>query len=166
MVVSGLWETGRAQRPQSHSGLDMVECGMAKIFLSIKYHADGRNRGFIERLCSLLASGGHEPFCVARDLELWGKIHFSSQVLMRETFAAIEQSDLVVVELSEKGVGLGIEAGYAFAQGIPVVTVARRGSDISTTLAGISARVSLYEAEDEVLRIVDGAKTVSSSAAL
>jgi nucleoside 2-deoxyribosyltransferase len=131
---------------------------MAKIFLSIKYHADGHNRGLIERLCTLLAADGHEPFCVVRDLEDWGRVQMSSQELMRLTFEAIEGSDLVLVELSEKGVGLGIEAGYAFARGIPVVTAARRGSDISATLAGISTRVCLYAGEEEVLRIVGNTK--------
>jgi nucleoside 2-deoxyribosyltransferase len=138
---------------------------MARVFLSIKFHADGRNRGLIERLCALLVAGGHVPFCVVRDLEDWGRVEFSIQALMRETFAAIEQSDLVLVELSEKGVGLGIEAGYAFARGIPVLTAARQGSDLSTTLRGISARVCLYEREEEILRIVDE-MSVTPSAAL
>lgn len=128
---------------------------MAKVFLSIKFHADGRNRALIERLCDLLAANGHEPFCVVRDLEDWGRVQLNTWELMRQTFSAIEKSDLVLVELSEKGVGLGIEAGFAFARGIPVVTAARIGSDVSTTPEGISARVCLYARDDEILRIVE-----------
>jgi len=30
----------------------------------------------------------------------------------------------MVVDLTEKGVGVGIEAGYARARGIPIVTIA------------------------------------------
>ena len=62
----------------------------------------------------------------------------------------IDECDIVVIELSEKGVGLGIEAGYAYAQGIQVVSVAKRGSDISETLRGISSRVAFYESFDDL----------------
>ena len=69
---------------------------------------------------------------------------------MRQTFEAIEASDVVVIELTEKGVGVGIEAGYAAAMSIPVVTIARAGADVSETLRGISQNVVLYEEYDEL----------------
>lgn len=124
---------------------------MAAIFLSIKYHADGRNQAQIERLCGLLESAGHAPYCVVRDLENWGRVQFEPGELMRRTFAAIEASDLILVELSEKGVGLGIEAGYAHARGIPLAVAARAGSDISSTLQGIAMAACLYVREEEIL---------------
>lgn len=64
---------------------------------------------------------------------------------MELTFEKISVCDLVVIDLTEKGVGVGIEAGYAFAKGIPVITIAKRGSDISDTLAGISKKVIFYD---------------------
>ncbi len=64
---------------------------------------------------------------------------------MAHTFRAIDWSDLAIVDLTEKGVGVGIEAGYAHAQGKEIVTIAQRGADISATLRGISARVILYD---------------------
>ncbi len=47
--------------------------------------------------------------------------------------------------MTEKGVGLGIEAGYAYAKGIPIITIAERGSDISETLKGISKEIFFYD---------------------
>ena len=64
---------------------------------------------------------------------------------MKETFEIIRSCQLVVIDLSEKGVGLGIESGYAYARAIPVITIARDGSDISDTLRGISQEVYLYK---------------------
>lgn len=64
---------------------------------------------------------------------------------MQRSFAAIERCDFVVVDLSEKGVGLGIEAGYAYAKGKPIATLAQEGCDISTTLSGISTHVDRYD---------------------
>lgn len=84
-------------------------------------------------------------FCVARDLEQWGAIHFDAYTLMQKSFEALDACDLVVVDLTEKGVGVGIEAGYAYAQHIPIITIAQTGSDISETLRGISAGICVYE---------------------
>jgi hypothetical protein len=62
-----------------------------------------------------LQAAGWETICVTRDIEGWGERPLAAPALMQHTFAAIAESDLVIVELSEKGVGLGIEAGYAYA---------------------------------------------------
>lgn len=67
------------------------------------------------------------------------------QALMAKTFEVNQACDLTIIELSEKGVGLGIEAGYAHAIGKRVFTIAKIGSDVSTTLAGISSKVYLYD---------------------
>ena len=69
---------------------------------------------------------------------------------MQRAFAEIDMSDLLVVDLTEKGVGLGIEAGYAYAKQIPIVVIARRDSDISTTLQGIARKLFLYDEFEEL----------------
>lgn len=120
------------------------------IYLAIKYHPDALNRPLIEAISAALAAAGHQVTCVARDLEEWGAVSFAPDELMRRSFQAIDRADLVLVELSEKGVGLGIEAGYAHAQGIPIVVVAQRGADISTTLQGIAAQTFFYTDPAEV----------------
>lgn len=63
---------------------------------------------------------------------------------MKLTFEKIDICDLVMIDLTEKGVGLGIEAGYAYAKGIPIITIAKSGSDVSETLKGISNELSFY----------------------
>jgi nucleoside 2-deoxyribosyltransferase len=116
-----------------------------KIFLSLKYHADHANRERIEAITRVLDQCGFKTLCIARDVERWGKLHFDDAELMRRTFAEIDASGLVVVDLTEKGVGVGIEAGYAHAKGIPIVVIAQRGADISTTMRGISRAVIFYD---------------------
>jgi len=49
---------------------------------------------------------------------------------MIKTFEVMCSCHLTVIDLKEKGVGLAIETGYAYAQRIPVITIAREGSDI------------------------------------
>ena len=119
-------------------------------YIAIKYHPDNKNRPRIEQISRALARAGIKSICVVRDLEKWGEVHFSLAELMQKSFAAIDVCDLLVVDLSEKGVGVGIEAGYAYARGIPIITIAQIGADVSETLRGISQNVFLYESEAEL----------------
>lgn len=123
-----------------------------KVFLAIKYYADHHNRTHIEQISSALERDGLETICIARNTELWGQVKFSAEELMERSFAEIDSSGGVVVDLTEKGVGLGIEAGYAYAKGIPIVIIARNGADISTTLQGIARKLVLYDTVDDLER--------------
>ena len=119
-------------------------------YLAIKFHADHKNKLSIEQISAALMSAGIRSICVTRDLEKWGTVHFEPADLMLKSFEAIDTSDFVVIDLTEKGVGLGIEAGYAWAKGKPIITIAKAGSDISTTLQGISEQIVLYETFDDL----------------
>jgi 2'-deoxynucleoside 5'-phosphate N-hydrolase len=114
-------------------------------YLGIKFHADNRNRDVIEMLSQVLATCGLITVCIRRDIERWGAVELSPQELMETTFDVMRSCQLAVIDLTEKGVGLGIEAGYVYACGISVVTIARSGSDISTTLRGISQAHCFYD---------------------
>ncbi len=126
-----------------------------KAYIGIKYHQDHKNRNSIESISAALRECGFEPICIVRDLEQWGRVQFKAKELMHKTFDVIDSSQVAVIDLSEKGVGLGIEAGYAFAKGIPVVTIAKRGADISTTLRGISCEIFWYDDFSELVEFFD-----------
>lgn len=127
-----------------------------KVFLSVKYHADLSNREDIEHILDLVEACGHTSYCVVRDLEKWGAEQYEEHELMRQTLLHIRDSHLVLVETTEKGVGIGIEAGYAHARGIKIVALARKGSDISPTLRGIAHRVYLYESFEDLRGFIAG----------
>lgn len=114
------------------------------IYLGIKYYADQSNRPLIEALTRRLQSYNWSTICIARDLEQWGQKSLTPQALMRQTFQIIDQSDIVVLEMSEKGVGLGIEAGYAHASRKPIVVLLAEDRPLSTTLSGIASDVIRY----------------------
>lgn len=115
-----------------------------KIYLAIKFHSDNLNQPLIESIVDHLSKQGHSVICAVRDFEKWGAKTFNPQELLFKAFEAIESSDIVLIEATEKGVGVGIEAGFAFARKKPVVTIARHGSDISINLRSLSSRVSSY----------------------
>ncbi|MEM7736957.1 MAG: nucleoside 2-deoxyribosyltransferase [Deinococcota bacterium] len=114
------------------------------VYLGIKYHADNSNQAKIEALTAVLTKCGVQSICIHRDVEKWGEVKLASSDLMQTTFELIDTCDVAIIDLTEKGVGLGIEAGYAYARGIPIITIAELGSDISTTLTGISESVHHY----------------------
>lgn len=121
-----------------------------KIYLGIKFYPDSSNKDLIDSINKVLTDNGHTCYCVARDLEKWGKVSLSSKELMEITFKEIRNSDIILIEFSEKGVGLGIEAGYAVGQGIPVSIIAKYGSDISNTISGIAEDVYYYNRIEDI----------------
>ena len=127
-----------------------------KAYISIKYRADNGNKDCIQKISSALEQNGFETVCVARDIEKWGGVQLSPHELMQRTFTEIDSSNLLVVDLTEKGVGLGIEAGYAYAKQIPVVVIAKKGSDVSTTLLGIAQQLFLYDEFENLNQLFQG----------
>ena len=122
-----------------------------KAYLAIKYHPDNANRPRIEGITAALETCGFETVCIARDVECWGQVQLEPAELMDRSFAEIDGCDIVVVDISEKGVGVGIEAGYAYARQIPVLTIAAQGADVPTTLRGIAQKIGWYHQFDELV---------------
>ena len=123
---------------------------MKNAYLAIKFHENNQNKELIEKISKSLAEAGIQTTLMARDFEKWGKVHFLPEKLMELTFKLIEKSDMLIIEFSEKGVGLGIEAGYAFSKKIPIIVIAKEGSDISNTLEGISKEIIFYKDPKEL----------------
>lgn len=121
-----------------------------KAFLAIKFKEDYSDKEKIEKIVSVLERADISTVLMVRDYEKWGAVLFTPQELMEKTFEAIDSADILVIEFSEKGVGLGIEAGYAFAKGKSIVVIAKEGSDISSTLEGVSKEVIFYKNIEEV----------------
>jgi nucleoside 2-deoxyribosyltransferase len=121
-----------------------------KIFVAFKFKEDYSDKTFIESVCDELEKTGLETVVMVRNFEKWGAVVFTPEELMRLTFEAINACDMHVVEFSEKGVGLGIEAGYAYAKGKPIIIIAREGSEISTTMRGVAKQVLFYKEVSEI----------------
>ena len=116
-----------------------------RVYFAVKFREDMSNRTDVESVLSVLEKAGCETVCFVRDVEKWGQSCFEAHELMSMAFKEIDTSDAVIIDLTEKGVGLGIEAGYAYARNKQIITIARAGSDISTTLRGISKHVLQYK---------------------
>lgn len=115
-----------------------------KAYLAIKFKEDFSNRKEVDNISDVLKKSGIETIVMVRDFERWGENKFTPEELMKKTFEQIDSSDMLIIEFSEKGVGLGIEAGYAYAKQKPIFVIAKDGSDISSTLEGVAREVIFY----------------------
>jgi nucleoside 2-deoxyribosyltransferase len=58
--------------------------------------------------------------------------------MMQQAMHDIDRCDLLIAETSDKGIGIGIEVGYAKAKNKPVIYVRHNTAEHSTTVSGIS----------------------------
>lgn len=52
--------------------------------------------------------------------------------------------------MSEKGVGPGIEAGYAYAKGKYLLIVLKNERELSSTMAGIASKIIRYQSLEQL----------------
>lgn len=68
---------------------------------------------------------------------------------MQQAMKDIDRCDLLIAETSDKGIGIGIEVGYAKAKNKPVIYVRHNTAEHSATVSGISDFQIVYvDAED------------------
>lgn len=67
--------------------------------------------------------------------------------MMETAFNEIDNAVLLVAELTTKSIGVGIEIGYAFAKGIPIIYLRKKNAEYSTTASGSSTYIVEYENE-------------------
>ncbi|MGG5506455.1 MULTISPECIES: hypothetical protein [unclassified Myroides] len=72
--------------------------------------------------------------------------------MMQQAMQDIENSVFLLAETTDKGIGIGIEAGYAKALKKPVVYLRKQSAAHSTTLAGFSDYQLVYQDTDYLAR--------------
>ncbi len=65
--------------------------------------------------------------------------------MMEQAAADIDRCDILIAETSDKGIGIGIEVGYAKAKMKPIIYLRHINADHSTTASGISDFQIIYE---------------------
>ncbi|PZM87155.1 MAG: hypothetical protein DLD55_02915 [candidate division SR1 bacterium] len=124
-----------------------------QVFLALKFYEGGKTKPLIDEITANLASLKMKTFVAVRDIEQYGAVqgldmeHF----MPKYAFPNLLQSDFLLIEYSESGAGLGMCAGFAHANHIPIYLIAKRGSEISTTVKSVAEKVIFY---DEISDIV------------
>lgn len=80
--------------------------------------------------------------------------------MMQIAFEEIDKSDFLIVELTKKAIGVGVEVGYAFAKRKPIIYIKRKSAKHSTTVDGCSNFIIEYEDEVHLSKEIE--KAISS----
>jgi 2'-deoxynucleoside 5'-phosphate N-hydrolase len=64
--------------------------------------------------------------------------------MMQQAMTDIDNCDLLIAETSDKGIGIGVEVGYAKARAKPVIYVRQKMPEHSTTVSGMSDFQIIY----------------------
>ncbi|MEN9686433.1 MAG: hypothetical protein RLZZ28_2219 [Bacteroidota bacterium] len=89
--------------------------------------------------------------CLENDINLFVFVdthHFApseEKEMMEKAFRAIRQADLLIAEVSEKAIGVGIEIGYAKALDKPVIFLRKKQAPHSSTASGSADCHIVYE---------------------
>ena len=75
--------------------------------------------------------------------------------MMNIAFKEIDKSDFLIVELSKKAIGVGIEVGYSFAKRKPIIYIKRKNAKHSTTVDGCSDFIIEYENEFQLAKEIE-----------
>ena len=123
-----------------------------RAFLSMKYWGDTRNREDVRSIIGILEQLGLETYCVAEHAEQWGNVKFTPQELMHLTFRQIDSSDLLIAHVDGWPIGVGVEAGYAYARNLPIICICPEGRRLANTVAGLAEVVVVYSDYQDLRR--------------
>ena len=121
-----------------------------KAFLAIKYYDDMRNKGLIESICKNFESQKMDVFAFARNIQKYDANSFSGQNVMKIAFEEIKKTDIFIIDASEMSIGIGLEAGVAYCNNIPIYLIARKGCYVSNSIREIAKKSYFYSSPEEL----------------
>lgn len=83
--------------------------------------------------------------------------------MMQSALNEIDKSDMILVELTNKSVGVGVEAGYAKAKDKVVIYLHRKDSELQQTVNGIADYVIPYSTGDDIVTWFEHNQTLSGA---
>ena len=127
---------------------------MINAFMSLKFHDGEEDKIKIDKLTEALLKAGIKNTVMARDVEKYGDATLpkGKKLMIDYAFPAMKASDMIIIEFSEKGVGLGIGAGYCYANNVPIYVIAKTGSDISLTMENLATKVIFYNDYNDITK--------------
>lgn len=95
----------------------------------------GRNLGFVYELAKVIEACGYEIASkwVLDEDPSWG---LNAEQIKERDLKAIEDSDLLVADITKPSIGVGMEMMYALMKGKQVICITKKGLPISGLIRG------------------------------
>lgn len=120
---------------------------MKSAFIAVSYKHQHDLKDVIETIRETLLAHSYTPLVFVEQYNF----HPQQTKLMMETSTGhIQACDLFIAELTHKAVGVGIEAGFAFANQKPIIYLHHADAGISTTLSGIADNEIAYQTHHDL----------------
>lgn len=113
-----------------------------KIFISYDFSKKDDFSDFHQQLTKFLKKEGNSVYSFVFDNHQKFKNH---QDMMSQALKKIQECDILIAELSNKKIGIGIEVGYAKALKKYIIYIRKQNSKYSTTVGGISDLIIEYK---------------------
>jgi 2'-deoxynucleoside 5'-phosphate N-hydrolase len=118
-----------------------------KAYISISYQRRRSLNTAITAIMSVLEDHHIEPYVFVDHFKF---DESQEEEMMRMALAELEKCDILIAETSHKGIGIGIEAGYAKAKNKPVIYLRHKEAEHSTTLSGLSDHRIIYRSAEDL----------------
>ncbi|MCW1949019.1 MAG: nucleoside 2-deoxyribosyltransferase [Candidatus Shapirobacteria bacterium] len=112
-----------------------------KIFISYDFSNKEKYLKFHQELTKFLKIGHNQVYSFVFAKHQKFK---NNQDMMDQALNKIKKSDILIAEISNKQIGIGIEVGYAKALKKYIIYIRQQNSEYSTTVGGISDLIIEY----------------------
>lgn len=129
-------------KPNLHTEYNLYFSQPMKAYISISFNKIHSLRKVLNCISAAVEAHDITPFIFC-DHYIFDAA--KEQEMMQQAFADIDQCDLLIAEVSDKAIGIGVEAGYAKGKNKPVLYLRQKDCEHSTTLSGISDHRIIYE---------------------
>jgi hypothetical protein len=122
-----------------------------KICITTRFSTALQDRKQVESLCAAVRAAGMDDFCFVRDVENYRHVFDDPRELWQRTRNEILACNALLIDVSDAPTGgRVIEAGMAFGANMPVVVIARTGTEYKQIFDGIATGVIFYDEYEDV----------------
>ncbi len=116
-----------------------------RLYITARFKGQ-ENKPEIEELCAAVEAAGMEDFCFIRDVENYQKTFNDPKDLWERSKLEIQKCDALLIDVSDSpSDGRVVEAGIAYALGLPIFVIAKNDVSYKNFFNGIATQVIRYE---------------------
>lgn len=122
-----------------------------KICITTRFSSASQDRKPVERLCAAVRAAGMEDFCFVRDVERYQHVFDDPRELWQRAKDEILACDALLIDVSDAPTGgRVIEAGMAFGASMPVIVIAKTGTEYKQIFDGIATKIIFYDEYEDI----------------
>ena len=114
---------------------------MKQAYIAISFSQYKAMQAEIEAICAVLQAAQIEPFIF---VERYQFTMDEAVEMMQAAKKHLDESDVLIAELSHKAIGVGVEVGYIAAKGKPIIYLRAEGTEYSSTVDGLADVAIVY----------------------